>query len=116
MGRKQLNEGIDNTFVSSRRCGYERTHPLSFAVIQLATKYVVGTPGAIKEEAMIRVEEPRMKAKRIPFLVTWTSADQVAPKTQIRNAESVRHTADHELNLTGSQLALRPLSFLQEIS
>jgi hypothetical protein len=43
---------------------------------------------------MIRVEEPRTKAKRIPFWVTWTRADQVAPKTQIRNAESVRHIPD----------------------
>jgi hypothetical protein len=50
-----------------------------------------GHTGAIKEGAMIRVEEPRMNAKRISFLVTWTSADPVAPKTQIRNAESVRH-------------------------
>jgi len=29
---------------------------------------------------MIRVEEPRMNAKLIPFLVTLTSADQVAPR------------------------------------
>ncbi|HWS66534.1 MAG TPA: hypothetical protein VN325_27535 [Steroidobacteraceae bacterium] len=65
---------------------------------------------------MIRVDQTIGSDKRIPFSVVWTSADQVAPKTQIRNAESVRHTADHELNLTGSQLALRPLSFLQEIS
>ena len=42
---------------------------------------------------MIRGEEPRMNAKRIPFLVTCTSADQVATKTQIRNAKSVRHIA-----------------------
>jgi hypothetical protein len=46
---------------------------------------------------MIRLEEPRMNAKRIPFLVTWTSADQVAPKTQIRNAESVRHIPSFSL-------------------
>ncbi|HYT21056.1 MAG TPA: hypothetical protein VEW05_12600 [Candidatus Polarisedimenticolia bacterium] len=64
---------------------------------------------------MIRVEEPRMKAKRIPFLVTWTSADQVAPKTQIRNAESVRHTAVRELNLTGSQLVVGCMCFLGAI-
>jgi len=50
-----------------------------------------GHTGAIKEGAMIRGEEPRMNAKRIPFLVTCTSADQVATKTQIRNAKSVRH-------------------------
>ncbi len=76
---------------------------------------MVGTPGAIKEEAMIRVEEPRMNAKRIPSLVTWTSADQVAPKTQIRNAESVRHTAVRELNLTGSQLVVGCMCFLGAI-
>ncbi len=64
---------------------------------------------------MIRVEEPRMKAKRIPFLVTWTSADQVAPKTQIRNAESVRHTAVRELDLTGSQLVVGCMCFLGAI-
>ncbi len=64
---------------------------------------------------MIRVEEPRMNAKRIPSLVTWTSADQVAPKTQIRNAESVRHTAVRELNLTGSQLVVGCMCFLGAI-
>lgn len=64
---------------------------------------------------MIRVEEPRMNAKRIPFLVTSTSADQVAPKTQIRNAESVRHTAVRELNLTGSQLVVGCMCFLGAI-
>jgi hypothetical protein len=62
----------------------------------LAAKYVVGTPGAIKEGAMNRVEETRRIDKRIPFLVTWTSAHQVVPTTQIRNAESVRHTAVRE--------------------
>jgi len=55
---------------------------------------------------MIRVEETRRNDKRIPFLVTWTSAHQVVPKTQIRDAESVRHTAVRELNLTGSQLVV----------
>ncbi len=64
---------------------------------------------------MIRVEEPRMNAKLIPFLVTLTSADQVGPKTQIRNAESVRHTAVHELNLTGSQLVVGCMCFLGAI-
>ena len=64
---------------------------------------------------MIRVEEPRMNAKLIPFLVTLTSADQVAPKTQIRNAESVRHTAVRELNLTGSQLVVGCMCFLGAI-
>jgi len=64
---------------------------------------------------MIRVEEPTMNAKRIPFLVTGTSADQVAPKTQIRNGESVRHTAVRELNLTGSQLVVGCMCFLGAI-
>jgi hypothetical protein len=48
---------------------------------------------------MIRVEETRRNDKRIPFLVTWTSDHQVVPKTQIRNAESVRHTAVRENKL-----------------
>jgi hypothetical protein len=61
---------------------------------------------------MIRVEETRRNDKRITFLVMWTSADQVAPKTQIRNAESDRHTAVRELNLTGSQLVVGSMCFL----
>ena len=64
---------------------------------------------------MIRVEEPRMNAKLIPFLVTLASADQVALKTQIRNAKSVRHTAVRELNLTGSQLVVGCMCFLGAI-
>jgi hypothetical protein len=64
---------------------------------------------------MIRVEETRRNNIRIPFFVTWTSADQVAPKTQILNAESVRHTAVRELNLTGSQLVVGCMCFLGAI-
>ena len=76
---------------------------------------MVGTLGAIKEGAMIRVDQTIGSDKRIPFSVVWTSADQVAPKTQIRNAESVRHTDDHELNLTGSQLVVGCMCFLGAI-
>jgi hypothetical protein len=61
---------------------------------------------------MIRVEETRRNDKRIAFLVTWTSADQGAPKTQICNDESDRHTAVSELNLTGSQLVVGCMCFL----
>ncbi len=64
---------------------------------------------------MIRVEETKKNDKRIPFLVTWTSAHQVVPKTQIRNAESVRHTAVRELNLTGSKLVVGCMCFLGAI-
>jgi hypothetical protein len=64
---------------------------------------------------MIRVDQTIGSDKRIPFSVVWTSADQVAPKTQIRNAESVRHTADRELNLTGSQLVVGCMCFLGAI-
>jgi hypothetical protein len=64
---------------------------------------------------MIRVEETRRNDKRMPFLVTWTSTHQVVPKTQIRNAESVRHTAVRELNLTGSQLVVGCMCFLGAI-
>jgi hypothetical protein len=64
---------------------------------------------------MIRVEETRRNNIRIPFFVTWTSADQVAPKTQILNAEPVRHTAVRELNLTGSQLVVGCMCFLGAI-
>ena len=47
---------------------------------------------------MIRVDQTIGSDKRIPFSVVWTSAGQVAPKTQIRNAESDRHKAVRELN------------------
>jgi hypothetical protein len=71
-----------------------------------------GHTGAIKAGAMTRVEETRRNNVRIPFLVTWTSADQVALQTKIRNAESVRHTAVRELNLTGAQLVVGCMCFL----
>src|SRR6266403_5875777 len=53
---------------------------------------------------MIRVEEPRMNAKLIPFLVTLTSADQVAPKTQIRQCRvsssyGCSRTQSHRLSI-----------------
>ena len=60
---------------------------------------------------MIRVEETKRNDNRIPFLVTGTSAHQVVPKTQIRNAESVGHTAFRELNLIGSQLVVKCMCF-----
>src|SRR5260370_10371270 len=46
---------------------------------------------------------------------THSILDQVGPKTQIRNAESVRHTAVRELNLTGSQLVVGCMCFLGAI-
>lgn len=61
---------------------------------------------------MICVEETKRNDRRIPSLVTLTSAHQVVPETQIRNAESVRHTAARALNLTGSQLVVGCMCFL----
>jgi hypothetical protein len=65
--------------------------------------------------AMIHVETAEGNDKRVPFLVTLTSADQIAPKTQVSNAESVRHTAVRELNLTGCQLVVGCMCFLGAI-
>jgi hypothetical protein len=110
-----LNEGIDNTFVSSRVSRLKETHPLFFAVIQLVMQGAWGARERSGSEARIHVETAERNDKRVPFLVTLTSADQIAPKTQVRNAESVRHTAVCELNLTGSQLVVGCMCFLGAI-
>jgi len=38
-----------NTKVSNRKCSHEEMHLLFLEVIQLTTKWPVGTPGATKE-------------------------------------------------------------------
>jgi len=51
---------------------------------------------------MIRVEETR-KERYKHSILGHVDQRRPAPKTEIRNPESVRHTAVRELNLTGSQ-------------
>jgi hypothetical protein len=55
-----------------------------------------GHTRAIKEGAMIRVEETRRNDKRDPFLVHVDQRPPSSSTTQIRNAESVRHMAVRE--------------------
>jgi hypothetical protein len=55
-GRKQLNEGIDNTFVLSRVSCLKETHPLFFADIQLVMQAAFGARERSGSGAMIHVE------------------------------------------------------------
>jgi hypothetical protein len=115
MGRKQLNEGIDNTFVSSRTFRLKETHPLLFAVIQLIMQGAFGARERSGSGAMIHVETAKGNDKRVPFVARWTDAGQGNGKTQTLNTGSIRRPAVRELNLTGSQLVVGCMCFLGAI-
>jgi hypothetical protein len=107
-----LNEGIGNTFVSSRSASTKIRILFSSWLSNGQRNWRRGHLQQIRSEAMRRVEATIRNDKEIPFSITAVGADRVSLKADTHYAGLVCEVASCELNLAGSQLIFGCACFL----